>query len=171
MELPKRLGLGFVLSRTRAQKGRGNPGECLLVAGRRFCLVEVAVEAVLGDTKELACALARFRDEEGAATVEVANGANALIFGHERRGFAHVLLALAQQIFEQVADVFGNGLGLGVARGAGAGKGIERALKSLHERNVKVNAQNADGLALVVADKDRRGLEQLAIGGFGEVWL
>lgn len=47
MELPKLLGLGFVLSRTRAQKGRGNPGERLLVAGRRLGLIEVAIEAVL----------------------------------------------------------------------------------------------------------------------------
>lgn len=54
---------------------------------------------------------------------------------------------------------------------ADAGKGVERALKCLHKRNVKVDAQNADGLALVVADKDRRGLEQLAVGGFGEVRL
>ena len=76
-----------------------------------------------------------------------------------------------QQVLEQVADVLGNGLGLGIARAAGAGKGVERTLKSLHKRNVKVDAQNADGLALVVADKDGRGLEQLAIGGFGEVWL
>ena len=51
------------------------------------------------------------------------------------------------------------------------GKGIERALKSLHERNVKVDAQNADGLALVVADKDRRRFEQLTVGGFSEVRL
>ena len=47
MELPKLLGLGFVLSRTRAQKGRGNPGECLLVAGSSLGLIEVAIEAVL----------------------------------------------------------------------------------------------------------------------------
>lgn len=170
MELPKRLGLGFVLSRTRAQKGRGNPGECLLVAGR-LGLIEVAIEAVLGDAKELAGALARLGNEEGTATVEVANGTNALVFGHECRGLAHKLLALVQQVFEQVADVLGNRLGLGIARAAGAGKGVERTLKSLHKRNVKVDAQNADGFALIVADKDRRGLEQLAIGGFGEVWL
>lgn len=115
MELPKRLGLGFMLSRTRAQKGRGNPGECLLVA---CCLglIEVAIEAVLGDAKELAGALARLGNEEGAATVEVANGTNALVFGHECRGLAHKLFALVQQVLEQVADVLGNGLGLGVAR-------------------------------------------------------
>lgn len=58
MELPKWLGLGFVLSRTRAQKGRGNPGERLLVAGRRLGLIEVAIKTVLGDAKELAGALA-----------------------------------------------------------------------------------------------------------------
>lgn len=63
------------------------------------------------------------------------------------------------------------GSGSGIARAAGAGESVERALKSLHKRNVKVDAQNADGLAFVVADKDGRGLEQLAIGGFGEVWL
>ena len=171
MELPKWLGLGFVLSRTRAQKGRGNPGERLLVAGRRLGLIEVAIKTVLGDAKELAGALARFGDKEGAAVVEVSDSANALVLGHEGGGLAHVLLALAQQILEQVADVLGNGLGLGIARAAGAGKGVERTLKSLHERNVKVNAQNADGLAFVVADKDRRRFEQLAIGGFGEVWL
>lgn len=110
MELPKRLGLGFVLSRTRAQKGRGNPGECLLVACRRLGLIEVAIEAVLGDAKELAGALARLGNEEGAATVEVANGTNALVFGHECRGLAHKLFALVQQVLKQVADVFGNGL-------------------------------------------------------------
>lgn len=58
MELSKRLGLGFMLSRTRAQKGRGNLGECLLVVGRRLGLIEVAIEAVLGDAKELAGAFA-----------------------------------------------------------------------------------------------------------------
>ncbi len=100
MELPKRLGLGFVLSRTRAQKGRGNLGECLLVAGRRLGLIEVTIEAVLGDAKELAGALARLGNEEGAATVELANGTNALVFGHERRGLAHKLLALVQQVLE-----------------------------------------------------------------------
>ena len=99
MELPKRLGLGFVLSRTRAQKG-GNPGECLLVAGRRLGLIEVAIEAVLGDAKELAGALARLGNEEGTATVEVANGTNALVFGHECRGLAHKLFALVQQVLE-----------------------------------------------------------------------
>lgn len=58
MELSKRLGLGFMLSRTRAQKGRGNLGECLLVVGLCLGLVEVAVEAVLRDAKELAGAFA-----------------------------------------------------------------------------------------------------------------
>ena len=53
---------------------------------------------------------------KGAATVEVANGANALVFGHKGRGLAHKLLALVQQVLEQVTDVFGNGLGLGIAR-------------------------------------------------------
>ena len=96
MELPKRLGLGFVLSRTRAQKGRGNPSECLHVAGRRLGLNELAIEAVLGDSKALPAALARLGNEEGTATVEVANGTNALVFGHERRGLAHKLFALAQ---------------------------------------------------------------------------
>lgn len=79
--------------------------------GRRLGLIEVAIEAVLGDAKELAGAFARLGDEEGTATVEVANGADALVFGHERRGLAHVLLALAQQIFEQVADVLVMGSG------------------------------------------------------------
>ena len=74
-----------------------------------------------------------------------------------------------QQVLEQVADVLGNGLGLGVARAAGAGKGVERTLKRLHERDVKVDAHNANGVAGVVANEDGRRFEQLAIGGLGEV--
>lgn len=72
----------------------------LLVVGLCLGLVEVAVEAVLGDAKELAGALARFGDKERAAAVEVSDSANALVLGHEGGGLAHVLLALAQQIFE-----------------------------------------------------------------------
>ena len=145
MELSKRLGLGFMLSRTRA-KGEGNPGECLLVAGRRLGLIEVAIEAVFGDAKELTGALARLGNEEGAATVEVANGANALVFGHKGRGLAHKLLALVQQVLEQVTDVFGNGLGLGIARAAGAGKGVERTLKSFMSVMSKLMPRMPTGL-------------------------
>lgn len=51
----------------------------LLVVSLCLGLVEVAVEAVLGDAKELAGALARFGDKEGAAAVEVSDSANALV--------------------------------------------------------------------------------------------
>ena len=79
------------------------------------------------------------------------------------------MLALAQQIFEQVADVFGDGLGHGVSLVACAGERVERTLKRLHERDVKVDAHNANGVAVVIANEDGRRLEQLAVGGLGEV--
>ena len=79
------------------------------------------------------------------------------------------MLALAQQVLEQVADVFGDGLGHGVSLVACAGERVERALKCLHERDVKVDAHNANGVAVIIANEDGRRFEQLAIGGLGEV--
>ena len=90
MELPKRLGLRIrAFPELAPKKGGGNPGECLLVAGRRLGLIEVAIEAVLGDAKKNS--QARSLDLEmrkAPRRSRVANGTNALVFGHERRGLA-----------------------------------------------------------------------------------
>ena len=87
---------------------------------------------------------------------------------HQRHRLAHQLDALLDELVQQVGHVAGDGLRLpGLL--LRSGKLAEHVLHGQHEGDVVVDAEDADGGPVVVADVDGGGLENLSVLRLGQV--
>ena len=115
--------------------------------------VEVAVQRVFGDVEDLADLRSGLGDQEGAAVVEEADGADLVRLVHEGSRFAGDPDTFLNQRVEQIRDIRGDLLGLGFPVSAGI-EGMERILRGKGEGQVGIETEDPDDTAVVITDEE-----------------
>ena len=130
-------------------------------------LLEVAEDRVAREVESLGDLLGGALDEEGAALLEPLDDLHLLLARHGGGRLAHLAEDLGDHAGDHVADVAGEDLaGLGgraAAEAADRGEVGERALRLHDLGDVEVEAEQAEGLAVLVAQRDGERLEDLAV--------
>ena len=132
-------------------------------------LLEVAEDGVAREVEGLGDLLGGALDEEGAALLEALDDLHLLFARHGGGRLAHLGEDLGDHAGDHLADVGGEdlaGLGGGAAAGAAdRGDVGERALRLDDLGDVEVEAEQAERLAVLVAQRHGERLEDLAVVG------
>ena len=101
--------------------------------------------------------VAGFCDEQRAGAVEIADGLDLVVLGHQGHRLSNQLVGLPDEIVEQVGHVERDALWLLLLELIGRDESVQRAVEHLHHRNIVIDAEDRGYAARFVPDVDGRG--------------